>query len=82
MAFHPDTKNVILTNKLPENVKEIFIKTEDKIEIQSYFIPNKSSNKIVIYYHGNAGNIGHRLSDLMQISQFGVNILNFLVTKE
>lgn len=75
MAFHPDTKNVIPTNKLPENVKEIFIKTEDKIEIQTYFIPNKSSNKIVIYYHGNAGNIGHRLSDLMQISRFGVNVL-------
>ena len=30
MAFHPDTKNVIPTSKLPENVKEIFIKTEAK----------------------------------------------------
>ena len=75
MAFHPDTRNVIPTSKLPENVKEVFVKTEDNIEIQTYFIPNQSSNKILIYFHGNAGNIGHRLPDLMQISQFGVNVL-------
>ncbi len=75
MAFHPDTTNTISPEKLPENVHEIFITTEDGFKIQSYFIPDKSSKKIVIYYHGNAGNISHRLSDLSQIRQYGINVL-------
>lgn len=75
MAFHPDTRDVLSTDQLPLNVQEIFIVTQDQIEIQSYFIPDRSSDKILIYFHGNAGNIGHRLPDLMQISSFGISVL-------
>ena len=75
IAFYPDTNKVIPTNQLPGSVEEIFIETEDKIEIQCLLIPHKSSSKIVIYYHGNGGNIGHRLSELLEISQLGVNVL-------
>ena len=75
MAFHPDTKNVIPSNKLPSNIKELFIQTEDNLKIHSYFIPNKSSGKILIYFHGNAGNICHRLPDLLKINESGVNVL-------
>jgi uncharacterized protein len=75
MAFHPDTTTVISSDKLPENVEELYIDTIDNIKIQSYWIPNKSSDKILIYFHGNAGNISQRLPDLMQLSSFGVNVL-------
>jgi len=75
MAFHPDKKNVILTGQLPSNVQEIFIETEDRVKIQSYFIPDKSSNKILIYFHGNGGNICSRLPDLIRINNFGINVL-------
>jgi fermentation-respiration switch protein FrsA (DUF1100 family) len=75
MAFHPDNKNVLPLDQIPSNVKEIFIETEDKIKIQSYFIPHPASDKILIYFHGNAGNICHRLPDLLQISSFGINVL-------
>ncbi|MCP4682043.1 MAG: alpha/beta hydrolase [Desulfobacterales bacterium] len=75
MAFHPDNQNVLSIDQLPSNFQEIFIETEDQVKIQGYFIANKSSNKILIYFHGNAGNICHRLPDLMQISSFGINVL-------
>ncbi len=75
IAFHPDTKNVIPVDKLPQNVQEVFINTTDNIKIQSYFIPNKTSEKLIIYFHGNAGNIGHRLYDLKQLNSFSYNVL-------
>ena len=75
MAFHPDTSNVIPGNRLPSNVKELFIETEDSLKIHSYFIPSKSSGKILVYFHGNAGNIGHRLPDLLKINESGFNVL-------
>jgi len=75
MAFHPDKKYVLSADQLPSSAQEIFIETTDQIKIQSYYIQNKSSNQILIYFHGNGGNIGHRLADLMQISSFGMNVL-------
>jgi fermentation-respiration switch protein FrsA (DUF1100 family) len=74
MAFHPDTRNVIPSNRLSPNVKELFIETEDSLKIHTYFIPSKLSRKVLIYFHGNAGNIGHRLPDLLKINESGVNV--------
>jgi len=75
MAFHPDTRNVLSKDQLPNNVREVFIKTEDNLKIQSYFLPDKSSDKLLIYYHGNAGNISQRMSDLLEIRKSGINVL-------
>ncbi len=75
MAFHPDNIDVLSTDRLPPPVQEIFISTQDQIDIQGYFIPNRSSDRILIYFHGNGGNIGHRLPDLIRISSFGINVL-------
>jgi fermentation-respiration switch protein FrsA (DUF1100 family) len=74
-AFYPDTTNVIATEKLPENVQEITITTEDQVNITSLYLPSEGSEKLLIYFHGNAGNIYHRLSDLQQLQSFGVNII-------
>ena len=75
MAFHPDTENTIPVGELPETVQEVFIDSSDGVKLQSYFIPAKKTDKLLIYFHGNAGNISHRLRDLMQLNHFGLNVL-------
>ncbi len=75
LAFHPDTETEILADYLPKNVHEIFINTEDDVTLHCFFIPSTSSEKILIYFHGNAGNINHRIFDLLQLSSFRINIL-------
>jgi pimeloyl-ACP methyl ester carboxylesterase len=74
MAFHPDTENIIPTEKLPPEVQELFIETPDKVKLQSYFIENNKSDKVILYFHGNAGNLCHRLSTLLTLRQSGVNV--------
>jgi len=74
-AFYPDTANVIATEKLPVDVQEITITTGDQIKITSLYLPSAGSEKLLIYFHGNAGNIYHRLSDLQQLQSFGVNVI-------
>ena len=74
-AFYPDKKDVIAVEQLPEHVQEIFIRTEDKVSIQGYYLPHEDSDQLLIYFHGNAGNIGHRLPDLIKLHSFGINVL-------
>jgi fermentation-respiration switch protein FrsA (DUF1100 family) len=74
-AFVPDSKNIIPSEQLPDNVDEFFIMTEDKKKLHSYYIAAPESAYILVYFHGNAGNLCHRLSDLEKIHSFGVNVL-------
>ena len=74
MAFYPD-RDVMPADQLPPNVREVLLRTIDHIEIQAYLLESPSSNRILIYFHGNAGNISHRMTDLSTIRSFGINVL-------
>lgn len=74
-AFHPDVDNVIPTNKLPNGIQEITINTADKVKITSLYLPSAESDKLLIYFHGNAGNIYHRIPSLTQIHRSGINVI-------
>jgi fermentation-respiration switch protein FrsA (DUF1100 family) len=75
MAFFPDTKDTIPAASLPPDVKEVYIKTGDNIKIQCYFLPLAGSKDVLLYFHGNGGNIGHRIPELARLRQFGVSVL-------
>ncbi|PHS00485.1 MAG: hypothetical protein COA78_23835 [Blastopirellula sp.] len=74
-AFHPDNVDVIATSELPYGVQELTITTEDDVEITSLYLPAPESDKLVIYFHGNAGNIYHRIPSLLQLNEFGVHVI-------
>ena len=75
MAFYPDTTNVLSSNSLPSGIEEFFISTEDHLKIQGLYLPLADSDKVLIYFHGNAGNIYHRIPDLIQLQKSGVNVV-------
>jgi uncharacterized protein len=74
-AFFPDTKNVLPAEKLPPAVEEVFFNTSDNETLQAYLLENKNAKKLLIYFHGNAGNISHRLSDLLTINKMNITVL-------
>ena len=75
LAFQPDSVNVLDENQLPKGIKEISLLTEDEVKIKLLYLPVASSNKILLYFHGNAGNIYHRIPTLIQLQKFGVNVI-------
>lgn len=74
-AFYPDNVNVIPANNLPNGIQEITINTDDNVELISLFLPSTESKKLLIYFHGNAGNIYHRIPSLLQIHNTGVSVI-------
>jgi fermentation-respiration switch protein FrsA (DUF1100 family) len=41
--------------------EDLFVKTGDGKKINGWFIKNRSSEKVILLFHGNGGNISHRL---------------------
>jgi fermentation-respiration switch protein FrsA (DUF1100 family) len=75
MAFFPDRFDIPPTDRLPKGVEQVSIPTDDGQQLQSYWIPRSDSRRALIYFHGNAGNISHRLADLLNLSRMKLNVL-------
>ncbi|MCX7927629.1 MAG: alpha/beta hydrolase [Candidatus Omnitrophica bacterium] len=43
------------------NYEDIFFKTQDGLILNGWFIPAQNQDIVVLYFHGNAGNISHRI---------------------
>ncbi len=75
IAFYPDKINVPNKDQLPIDIDEFYLKSEDEISIQCLWLPRPGSDKLIIYFHGNAGNVYHRLDTLQILRNIGVNVV-------
>ena len=52
---------------------------EDMVEggIHSWFLPSTLTNKVVLFCHGNAGNLSHRQEKVISLNQLGYSVLIF-----
>ena len=48
------------------NYEDVYFKTEDGLKLNGWFIESKKRGKVLLYSHGNGGNISHRI-DLIDI---------------
>jgi pimeloyl-ACP methyl ester carboxylesterase len=63
------------------NYENLNLKTRDNEIINAWYIPANQSNlkkpKTVLFMHGNAGNISHRIETLKIYNRLGLNLLMF-----
>ena len=57
--------------------EDIYIKTQDNLQINGWFIPHDSAKYTLLLCHGNAGNLGHRLEKLLILHKIPLNIFIF-----
>ena len=74
-TFYPDRSNVPDPAQLPAGVAELFIPTADGERLQCYHLTNPASDTLLIYFHGNAGHIGHRIPELQRLAAMRLNVL-------
>ncbi len=54
---------------------DIWLRSSDDVRIHGWYIPSGRQGKTLLFFHGNAGNISHRLDSLAIFHDFGLNIL-------
>lgn len=53
--------------------EDVELDTSDGVRIHSWFVPGDST-RTVLYFHGNAGNISHRLYSIRQFHDLGLSV--------
>lgn len=57
--------------------EDIYFTTADNKRLNGWFIARGGSNYTVIFCHGNAGNIGHRVEKISMLYNLGLNVFIF-----
>lgn len=55
-------------------VEDVWVTAEDGVRINAWFLPNSASPKVLLWFHGNAENIGMGLEQMKALSHLGTNI--------
>lgn len=56
-------------------VEEVWIATEDGVKLNAWYLPRPTSPKVLLWFHGNAENIGYGLGRMKTFSRLGMNVL-------
>ena len=57
--------------------QDIEFVTDDNIKLHGWFIPGKNAKATVLFFHGNAGNISHRLESIEIFHRLELNVFIF-----
>ncbi len=55
--------------------EDVHLRTRDGVQLHAWFVPGPSGAPVVLFLHGNAGNISHRLDKLLVLQALGVAVL-------
>ncbi len=55
----------------------VSLTTSDQVELDGWFLPAAASRGVILFCHGNAGNISHRFDSLLIFNQLGFSTLIF-----
>jgi fermentation-respiration switch protein FrsA (DUF1100 family) len=54
--------------------EDVYLKTEDGMKINGWYVENKASKKVILLFHGNGGNLGHRVSLIRLLHALPANV--------
>lgn len=57
--------------------EDVRVETEDGVSLHGWFIPAEEAKVTLLFCHGNAGNISHRLESIALFNSLGLNVLIF-----
>jgi fermentation-respiration switch protein FrsA (DUF1100 family) len=75
--FFPDKNLVAHPGDLGLKYEDQWIQTEDGLSLHAWWLPAEGAQTVLLFFHGNAGNISHRLDNLRLLNARGLSVLIF-----
>jgi hypothetical protein len=76
-VFFPQTSFDITPDDLRLNYKEVCFYSQDKEKLHGWFFPLNKEVPVILFCHGNAGNISHRLHNIRILLERGIQVFIF-----
>jgi uncharacterized protein len=79
LVFYPETEREAVATPSQAGLpyEDLHLKTSDGVSLHGWYIPAAQPRGTVLFMHGNAGNISHRLDSIEIFHRLGYNTLIF-----
>ena len=79
IIFHPSRYPDGFWNPASQGVlaQDIYFTAEDGVKLHGWFIPAENAVATLLWFHGNAGNISHRLDNIQRLVRLNLNVFIF-----
>jgi fermentation-respiration switch protein FrsA (DUF1100 family) len=75
--YYPDRQWIKTPEQLGLEAEELCLAPEPDIQIHAWFFPRPDPSATLLFCHGNAGNVSHRLENVYYLLEFGFQVLLF-----
>lgn len=76
-VFFPEKTLALTPKDLHLDYEEIHFDTEDGVRLHGWIFPLEGKSPIILFCHGNAGNISHRLDNVRLLLDHGLQVFIF-----
>lgn len=76
-VFFPGTNIEQTPHDLNLPFEDIWFTSSDSVRLHGWLIPASSANRLLLFCHGNAGNISHRLDNVRLLHNMGISVFIF-----
>jgi len=75
--YYPDTAFESVPQDWHLSYEEIWFDTEDGVRLHGWFFPLKGEAPVILFCHGNAGNISHRIDNVRRLLEQQLQVFIF-----
>jgi fermentation-respiration switch protein FrsA (DUF1100 family) len=75
--YYPDPRWIMTPSRLGLEAEEVHLAPEPGIHLHAWFFPRPDPLASLLFCHGNAGNVSHRLENVFYLLQTGFQVLLF-----
>jgi fermentation-respiration switch protein FrsA (DUF1100 family) len=73
LVYFPITRLQMIPTQVGLPYEDVSFETRDGLRLHGWYIPAQGASYTVLFFHGNAGNISHRLESLAIFHRLGLN---------
>jgi fermentation-respiration switch protein FrsA (DUF1100 family) len=77
MVYLPQRDMAASPTAIGLRYEEVSFKAKDGVRLHGWFIPSDSARGVLLFCHGNAGNISHRLDSISIFHRLGLSVFIF-----
>jgi fermentation-respiration switch protein FrsA (DUF1100 family) len=76
-VYYPERILLVDPGNIELDFESISFESEDGVSLSGWFIPAENARGVILFCHGNAGNISHRLESIQIFHRLGLSVFIF-----
>ena len=75
--YFPDREIIMTPATMRLEFEDVFFSAADGTKLHGWYLPGETGQPLVLFCHGNAGNISHRVDNLRLLRELGLAVFIF-----